>query len=118
MWKPTLADPANGRLTVYLSDHPGMNRTEVLVEDFNPVDMSAEDVAEAVISTIWELQEHTPYGVDMNRTDVNWGADISLVSVIVDVSSILSGAFTAHEIAQRIRDGLKRRHGSTGQDDE
>lgn len=109
MWEPKLSKPLGGTLKVYLSDHPGVNQQELLTQEFNPDEVTAEDVADAVIAAVWEMQEHTPYGVQLSRTDVNWGADVSLVSVIVDVSSALSGAYTVSEIARRVRERIEAR---------
>lgn len=109
MWEPKLSHPSGGTLKVYLSDHPGVNQRELIVEEFNPEELAAEEIAETVIAAVWEMQEHTPYGVQIGRTDVNWGADISLVAVIVDVSSTLSGAYTIVEIARRVRERIEAR---------
>ena len=108
MWDPKLSEPQDGRLRVFMSDHPAVERTEVLDERFDPAQFPADEVAESVLSVIWSMREHTEYGVEIRRTDVNWGADISIIDVIVDVSSVISAAYGTAEIASRIRARLRQ----------
>ena len=116
MWEPRLAQPLGGQLKVFLGSHPGVERTPVLGEAFDPGVLDAEHVAEAVLDAVWTLREHTPYGVQITRKDVNWGADLSVVEVIVDVSSVVASVCSVAELAARIRERLQAR-GEKGQDD-
>lgn len=74
-----------------------------------PEVLGADRVAEVVLDAVWSLREHTEYEVQSTRNDVNWGADTSLVEVVVDISSVIASTCTVAELADRIRDRLKAR---------
>ena len=110
MWKPTLSAPHGGRLKVFVSDHPAADRAAVLDHPFEPNMISAETVAESVLDVAWSLKPHIPYEVKIRRSDVNWGADVSVVEVIVVVSSVIGSASSLADLALRIREALDARH--------
>ena len=116
VWEPRLAQPLGGQLKVFLGSRPGVERAPVLEEAFDPEVLDAEHIAEAVLDAVWSLREHTPYGIQITRKDVNWGADLSVVEVIVDVSSVIASVCTVAELATRIRDRVKA-CGEKGQGD-
>lgn len=109
MWEPKLSRPFGGEIKVFLSEHPGVERLSVLEEAFDPEVLDANRVAEVVLEAVWSLRQHTDYGVQITRHDVNWGADISLVEVVVDISSVMASTCTIAELAARIRDRLQAR---------
>ena len=109
MWKPTLSPPQVGQLKVFVSDHPAADRVIVLDQSFEPSDVSAEAIAEAVLDAAWSLQPNTSYEVEIKRSDVNWGADASAIEVVVIISSLIGSLSSLADLVLRIREALDAR---------
>jgi hypothetical protein len=107
--------PLDGRLIVRLRSHPSDSEASLILEEtFDPSELSGREVADAAIAALRHLEPALEYQAQVTESDTAWGADVSAVEVVLDISSRLADIAGVAALIDMVRRSIKGRRASGG----
>lgn len=104
--------PLVGTLVVRLRSHPSEIPLETICEEtFDPSVWTGRQVANLALKALNEVGPGLEYEVSVVEKDTCWGADLSGIEVILDITSRIADIGGAAAFVDMIRRSLKRPSG-------
>lgn len=101
--------PLVGSLVVRIRSHPSQTPLETICEEtFDPSVWPGRQVANLALKALNEVEPGLEYEVSVVERDTCWGADLSGVEVVLDITSRIADIGGAAAFVDMIRRALKR----------
>ena len=102
--------PLVGTLVVRLRSHPSEIPLEIICEEtFDPSGWTGRQVANLALKALNDVEPGLEYAVIVTEKDTCWGADLSGVEVVLDITSRIADIGGVAAFVDMIRRALKDR---------